>query len=694
MAGMHSANRHGLSALAALLLASQPVWAVDTLVFQAREMRAAGIVAHDVRVQLSPAAQLAPVVRTSIARVELGDALGTLSNIRLACPAAQLDDPRFGCAAANLDAHGSPIGELAMRGNLQWRSDTGSVSANLTNQKFAGGLLSASASSGSKGWTVSARSEKASIAGLRSLVARWFKLPTSITSSGKLAMTLDASGVEVLDQAQITAQIDGLSFGNDDATIAGEDISGQLQVKLQRSPLGYLVSSSMHSATGQALAEGVLLDMKANALDFNASGSWRDNALSLPDINLTQKNIARIRGSALLQPGGPVYVRNADFMVEDLRFPAAYSTFLQNALAAGDFAALTTSGHAQGTVRLKDDAVASVDISLNDVDVREEKGKFSVQNLSGALHWLPADAPAPPVSTLQWRSGTAYGLSGAAAKFEFLLRGRGFALQHAARLPVFDGALRIDTLSARELSTAQVTLQFSGEIEPISMPELSRAFGWPELEGQLSGRIPRVDYRDKLLSFAGDVEARVFNGRITGSNLRLKDPLGPWPRLFADVRARDLDMGLVTRTFSIGSITGKLEADILGLELFNWSPVAFDAALRTPAGDHGQHRISAKAVGNLSNIGGGGGGVGRALQSGAFKMFDEYDYRRIGIRCKLANEVCLMSGVESAGAGYFILQGKGLPHIDIVGNAGRVNWPQLVSQISSQMRGDGKIIVK
>ena len=44
--------------------------------------------------------------------------------------------------------------------------------------------------------------------------------------------------------------------------------------------------------------------------------------------------------------------------------------------------------------------------------------------------------------------------------------------------------------------------------------------------------------------------------------------------ILADVRARDLDLGLVTSTFEVGSITGKLEADVLGLQLFGWSPVS------------------------------------------------------------------------------------------------------------------------
>ena len=226
------------------------------------------------------------------------------------------------------------------------------------------------------------------------------------------------------------------------------------------------------------------------------------------------------------------------------------------------------------------------------------------------------------------------------------------------------------------------------------MPQLAKAFGWPEFAGTLSGRIPRVEFRDKLLTFGGDLEARVFDGTIVGRNIRLQDPLGRWPRVFADIELRNLDLALVTRTFEIGSITGRLEGAIKGLELFAWSPVAFDAYLQTPPGLRGRKRISARAVGTLSNVGGGGGGVVAALQSGVFKMFDEYDYEKLGIRCRLVNDVCLMSGVEPAGMGYYILKGSGIPRINIIGNAGRVNWPQLVSQLETQMSGEGSVRIE
>src|SRR5262249_25190543 len=221
---------------------------------------------------------------------------------------------------------------------------------------------------------------------------------------------------------------------------------------------------------------------------------------------------------------------------------------------------------------------------------------------------------------------------------------------------------------------------------------LSKAFGWPVLQGQLAGTLPGVTYRDRVLAVQGDLVANVFDGLILGSHLKLTDPWGPWPRLNADVTPRNLDLDLVTHTFSIGSITGRLDGDIHGLELFNWSPVAFDAKLQTTPGDRSRHLLSQRAVTSISSVGGGGGGVAAALQSGILQFFKTFHYDRLGISCQLRDEVCLMSGIEPARSGYYLVKGRGLPRIDIIGNSGRVDWTQLVGQISNSMHSQNIVV--
>jgi hypothetical protein len=140
-------------------------------------------------------------------------------------------------------------------------------------------------------------------------------------------------------------------------------------------------------------------------------------------------------------------------------------------------------------------------------------------------------------------------------------------------------------------------------------------------------------------------------------------------------------------------ITGRLSGAITGLELFNWTPVAFDARLRTPPGDRSRHRISQRAVENIGSIGGGSAGVTAALSSGFLRFFESFNYDQLGLSCRLENDVCTMDGVAPApNGGYYLVKGKGIPRIDVIGGAHRVDWPRLVQQLIAVTQSEGPVV--
>lgn len=122
----------------------------------------------------------------------------------------------------------------------------------------------------------------------------------------------------------------------------------------------------------------------------------------------------------------------------------------------------------------------------------------------------------------------------------------------------------------------------------------------------------------------------------------------------------------------------------------NWSPVQMDMHFYTPNDDDSPHRISQRAVENLASVG--GGGATAVLSSGLLRYFEVFAYDRIGVRCVLHDGVCTMSGagtLEDAalGAGYYIVKGRGLPRIDVVGYRSQVSWPRLVRQLGAITSG-------
>ncbi len=117
---------------------------------------------------------------------------------------------------------------------------------------------------------------------------------------------------------------------------------------------------------------------------------------------------------------------------------------------------------------------------------------------------------------------------------------------------------------------------------------------------------------------------------------------GTAPTLSADIDFNDLDLLRLTEVFDFGSITGKLDGHIHQLRLVDWTPVRFDAALYTDRKPGVRQRISQRAVQDIGSVG--DASFISSLQGQLIGLFSDFGYRRIGIGCRLENQVCAMSG--------------------------------------------------
>ncbi|MEO8018165.1 MAG: hypothetical protein ABI769_10150 [Pseudomonadota bacterium] len=677
-------KRHaGLLGAALVLMGFAPLSrALDAIVLEVREMTLAGIPVVGASARLDVLSDRQTRLTLSALGATLPEPMGKLSGITLVCEAPVIAEPHFGCAAGQLTGRGGPTGSIDMRVAAEMRTDTGITTFSGNGLKVAGTAAKFDGQLDAKGWRMKGSTGETSVAALRKFAAPWFQLPADVTGDGKAAIEGGASDCGDGTVVDATLKLDAVDLTNEASTIVTDKLSATAHLRAQLHAKDTALHVDLAGKHGQVLVGPVLFDFGKNALALSAQGSKRGDRLAVESLHLTQKDLIELTGGGSVNLAGDVPVIDGDFKLASFEFPAAYSTYMQITLATTSLLSdLRSSGSLTGELSVRGNGLTALHVSPKDLELHDNKGRLFLSRMNGDINWAPAGGANPRGSKLSWSSGGAYGLSGGAAQLEFLLLGTNFELTRPTKLPVFDGGLAIDTFAISNPGASNMEVAFKGKVEPISMPLLAKAFGWPEFSGTLAASIPGVTLKDNLLTFQGNVESQVFGGRIIGSNIRLQDPLGRFPQFFADVRARDLDLGLLTQTFEVGSITGKLEVDVLGLELFGWSPTAFDARLATPKGDKSRHRISAKAVSSLSNVGGGGGGVVQALQSGVLRFFDEYSYDKLGITCKLIGDVCEMSGIEPAGVGYYIVKGAGLPRIDIIGSQGRVNWNQLMSSI-------------
>jgi hypothetical protein len=666
-----------------LLVCSPPAWAVDAIVLEVRELRVAGLPVENASVRLDLLTDQDTRLTVTAASASLPDPVGRLSALQLVCDNPVIAEPRFACGAGRLTGRGGPTGKVDMQVTAAFDTEQSVTSFSGAGLAVAGTTARFSGQLDDRGWRVTGATGSTTVDALRKFARPWFELPADITGDGKAVVQGGASDSGQGMNLDATVKLDDVSLTNEASTIVTDGMAATARLRAVLREKDTRLTLDVAGLKGQVLVGPVLLDFGRNPLDLETQALLRGNLMTVSSLRMKQQDLLDLTGSGRVDLAGEAPRVSGDFRINRLEFPAAYPSYLQITLAATLLGDADTSGSLHGEVSVRDNGITSLHVVPESLVFHDKQDRMHVARVNGEVWWAPAGAGEPRKSRLEWAEGGAYGLSGGRAELEFTAQGASFALTRPTKLPILDGALAIDTLAMGNLGASNMEVTFKGAVEPISMTRLATVFGWPQFQGTLAATIPGITLKDNVLAFQGNVESQVFGGRVIGSNIRIQDPLGNFPQFFADVRARDLDLGLVTQTFEVGSITGRLEADVLNLELFDWSPVSFDARLATPRGDKSRHRISAKAVSSLSNVGGGGGGVVQALQSGVLRFFDEYSYEKLGITCKLRNDVCEMSGVEPAGIGYYIVKGAGVPRIDIVGNAGRVKWSQLLASIAT-----------
>jgi hypothetical protein len=690
-------GRRQCAALAALLTLALPAVAVERIHIRAAEVAAAGATVQQFDAQLAIDSATRSTLTVRSGRVRLPAAIaaqveaqtGALDGITLQCRDVLIRAPRVACPALRATLRTARWSDLPLSASVDLNTDTLATQARGDGPPVAGVTPRFEFSGTPQQWRASVNLPAADVVAWLSLLKPWLPLPGDLALSGKVGAMVQATGkgsaIDIDAQLKLT---DG-GFQNADYSWIGEKLAlnAQVQARLQE-PLAFdLQVTGEH---GQSLTGPLLLDLDKNPLRLALHGTFGSQAVHIESFESRQKDLAQVNGSADIALS-PFAIRSAQLDAREITFPAAYASFMQLSLATTVFNQLVTRGHATASIRIAANQPVALTATIDDFAFSDAAQKLDVSGVNAGLHWSGGNAQPQNPSWLSWNSAQGWGMLGARSRLDFTLHDRDFRLLQPARLPLFDGALRINTLAVQNAGQPDMAGTFDAVIEPISLTPVARAMGWPEFSGTLSGRIPGLTYRNKELSLQGDIEAQVFDGRVTASHLRVRDPLGDWPRLYGDITARNLDLELITRTFEFGSITGRLDVDLLGLETFGLSPLAFDLSVRTPRDDRSRHRISQRAVQNLSNIG--GGGAGAALQSGLLRFFEQFGYSRLGLGCRLRNDVCDISGVEPAPDGFYLMKGTGIPKLDIVGHNARVQWLTFVSQIRDALANPSGIKV-
>ncbi|MDP1766581.1 MAG: hypothetical protein Q8K83_06735 [Methylotenera sp.] len=477
--------------------------------------------------------------------------------------------------------------------------------------------------------------------------------------------------------------VNDASFSDEAGLHAAEKFTGKLELGAKQAGNTWIWQTDIDWQAGEVFWQPFYIANGGH--QFVASGKLEDDLLTFDHADLKIKNAGELSFNGQMRLSDFKLLNfNGDLPSLDLAtaYPLLFKPFLEHTA----FNNADIEGKVALKLEIKNAELKSFEMRLSNVDIADKNHKFAFYKVNANIPWSYDE---PKNVSFGYESGELLNLP--LGNTNIKAEVNRFALTTPnIRLPILDGALNLSDISAARIGP-KWHWHLRAKLEPISMADLSNSFKLPHMQGVASADIPLVTYSGGILTTDGNVVLTVFNGTATVTQLTMRDPLGNTPKLNADIALRNLDLGDLTRTFSFGAIEGKLDGDIKGLEMQNWKPVKFDAAVQSSPGKYPK-KISQRAVENISALG--GGGAAAAVQRSFLRFFKQFNYGKIGLSCKLHNDICQMDGIESTNGGYVIVKGSGIPAITVLGYNRTVGWSELLARIKRVTDGNSTAIVK
>ncbi len=661
------------------LLFSLPALAAQQLTFSLERLGGEGFVLRGVSLAMD---LFNGALQGRAARLDLPASVLRWRDISLDCPQGELTPTRIGCRGGSLRLDSRRLGRVSGEVNFDYHLDTGRWRLHLRKLKLFGGRVDLRVTGGG-GRALQLRLGARRLALER--LARLFPDRSPQVNGGHVNLTLDYR------QQAGRRWIDGVLTWGDLGFAQGEDIladglTGVLRVKLNGTNKRLRGNLTVSLKGGEMLTPWAYLGADKQPLALSAKLDLKParQYLAVTDGRLRQGDI-EVDLTAEIDARAARPLKRLVAQTARLPLKTLFDDWLQPALPDIH---LKPAGHLSLNAELDETGLRQINLRLTDGALRDADGKaehYRIEGLRAVLSWLRARGGE---LRLRWRKARLYRrVPIGAANIGLHISKTAMRASDSIRIPVSDGELVLDDLSITGLDKPIPDVAFNAVLTPISLARISKAFDWVPLKGELSAVIPGVRYADQRLNIAGAWLIRAFDGSMLIRHLSLAKPFGALPVLQADIQLKNLNLKALTDTFSFGKITGTLDGYVRGLRLEGWKPVAFDARFYTPDGDPLPHRISQRAVDNISNLG--GAGVSGALSRSFLRFVEDFGYAKLGIGCRLRDGVCDMVGVEDSPQGYYLLKGSGIPRIDIKGFNRQADWELLVAKLIEISKGRG-----
>jgi len=444
--------------------------------------------------------------------------------------------------------------------------------------------------------------------------------------------------------------------------VAGADLQGKLQVKQKQDGLDLSINASI--SNGEALFKDIYVRLDETPMVVESQTHFDNDLMPLNTrTNIKVQEVLSVVLQALNVEKGPYTI---DYDITDLsRF---YQGFLASYFEIMGVNDLEVEGRLQGQLRTEGEHLSSLSAQFEETYAVIESKKIEVNNLNAHVNWQSSGDWQS--SRFQWDALLLAGMPISKSSMELLSVNQQLEIKKGTEIPLFDGSLIINQLQLKDIFQPQIAIQFDAEVRPISLQLITEKMNWPVMQGSIAGTIPGMKKQGSTITFDGSLQINVFDGKMLVKHLSIERLFGIAPVIAADVSFKQLNLQQITSTYDFGEITGVINGYVNELRITNWKVDRLDSYIESTKLKGIAQKISQKAIDNISSI----GGIQGALSRSFLRFFDSFRYKKIGLGCKLRNSICEMRGLNTTKNSYYLIEGRGVPSINIIGYRKFIDW--------------------
>ena len=506
----------------------------------------------------------------------------------------------------------------------------------------------------------------------------------------RLALDLNDPATPLLGIQDLSLK--DIEYSNNEGTLVA--VGGQLSFKGQFRLAEESIALDLggQASLDEALAGSWYGNLKGLPLAFAVRGHWLHKEKSL-QLERADIDLAGLANSELV---GRLSARTADVNGR-LALPQLSGRFLETLhRLGGELAPGLKKVGLAGALKVQARIVWQEHGWRLEADLQPERlaaefyQSLTLSGLNGNLPMvlqsgtLPETVATQHTGHLSWDEMSAPLIPTASGKMEFLAGVNSWRTTRPLEIVVAGGRAHLSTL---RLSWQDFIPQGEAalSITDVDLYEVSRAFGWPELDGLLSASLDGIRFSEEEITSSGEASAQAFGGTLRLQNLKVIKPLSRYPTYHADIDFKDIDLHALTHTLAFGEINGVASGHVHKLRLFDGIPSAFEASFETA--ESGNRNISVKAIRNLNTLS--QGGLSAALSQGVYRFIDFYRYRKIGMTCSLHNDAFYLRGTARTASDQYLIDGGLLPpRIDVIISSPAISFKEMMRRLKRIERTD------